>query len=237
GGTVALAKTIMLSVANSGTLRGTGSIRGNVTLSSNSSTIPGNTNIGTLTFGGNVSMNSTATLAMQIAGGSSSCDKLAITGTFTCNGTLNVTLLSGTLVSGAVYQLFTAGTTSGTFAAVNLPTLDAGLEWDLSELYTAGKIKVIPSTGVESLKIRTGVIQNPTNGIFNVYIENAAAASDVVVTDLQGRTVYKSTVSDANDKFRIDLFNQPDGVYLLKVSSENESSNILKLIKASNIRK
>jgi autotransporter-associated beta strand protein len=236
GGTATVNGTVSGLLANSGTVKGTGTITGNSSLANNSVTMPGSTSIGTLTFGGNLSMAASASLNMQVTGGTTACDKLAITGTLTCNGTLNVSLISGTLVSGAVYQLFSAGTILGTFSTINLPTAD-GLEWDLSELYSAGKIKVIQSTGVESLKIKTGVIQNPTNGIFNVFIDNATTASDVVVTDLQGKTVYKSTVSEANNKFKIDLINQPDGVYLLKVLSDNDSSNILKLMKVSNIRK
>ncbi|MFT3753284.1 MAG: autotransporter-associated beta strand repeat-containing protein [Paludibacter sp.] len=237
GGTATINGTVAGLLTNSGTVTGIGSITGNSSLANNSVTVPGGNSIGTLTFKGNLSMTATAALNMQITGGTTACDKLAVTGALTCNGTLNVSLLSGTLTSGAVYQILSAGTTTGTFATVELPTLETGLEWDLSELYTTGKIRVITSTGVESLKIKTGVIQNPTNGIFNVYIENATAASNIVVTDLQGHTVYKTTVSEANDKFPVDLFNQPDGVYLLKVLSDNESSNIVKLIKASNIRK
>jgi len=236
GGTATINGSVTGLLANSGTVRGTGTITGNSSLANTSVTMPGGSSIGTLTFKGNLSMNATASLNMQVTGGATTCDKLAVTGTLACNGTLNVSVSSGTLASGAIYQILSAGTTSGTFTTVELPTLDAGLEWDLSELYTAGKIRVIASTGVESLKIKTGVIQNPTNGIFNVYIENATAAAEVVVTDLQGRTVYKSTFSEATDKFKINLFNQPDGVYLLKASSENESSNILKLIKVSNIK-
>ena len=233
GGTATLAGTVSGLLSNTGTLKGTGTITGTSVMGSNSVTIPGNTSIGTITFGGNVSMNSTAILTMQITGGTTTCDKLAVTGTLTCGGTLDISLISGTLVNGAVYQLFNASTISGTFTTINLPVLDASLAWDTSELYSAGKIKVIPSTGINSPTIRIGVIQNPTKGIFKVFIDNVSTESNLVVTDLLGKTVYESKSILANDKFNIDLLNQPDGVYMLKVISAKENSNQLKLIKVS----
>jgi len=233
GGTATLAGTVSGLLSNTGTLKGTGTITGTASMGSNSITIPGNTSIGTISFGGNLTLNATGSLNMQVTGGTTTCDKLAVTGTLTCGGTLDVSLFSGTLVSGAVYQLFTAGTITGTFATINLPVLDAGLQWNTSELYTTGKIGIIPSTGIESLTIQTGVLQNPTKGIFKININNAVIASDVIVTDLQGKTVYQAKTNENNEKFEVNLTDRPDGVYLLKVISGNETSNPIKLMKVS----
>jgi autotransporter-associated beta strand protein len=233
GGIASLSGTVSGLLSNTGTLKGTGTITGTAVMGSNSVTIPGNASIGTITFGGNVSMNSTALLTMQVTGGTTTCDKLAVTGALTCGGTLDISLISGALVNGAVYQLFNASTISGAFTTINLPVLDASLAWDTSELYSAGKIKVIPSTGINSPTIRIGVIQNPTKGIFKVFIDNVSTESNLVVTDLLGKTVYESKSILTNDKFNIDLINQPDGVYMLKVISAKENSNQLKLIKVS----
>jgi hypothetical protein len=43
---------------------------------------------------------------------------------------LSVTNLSGTPAIGNSFQLFTAGSYAGTFAATNLPALGAGLAWN-----------------------------------------------------------------------------------------------------------
>jgi len=232
GGNLALSGTISGSIANSGTLSGTGTITGSSSLGNNSITIPGNASIGTLTFGNNVSMNNTATLSMQVIGGSStSCDQLSVTGTLTCNGTLDLLVPYGTPILGASYQLFNASSILGIFTTINLTELEKGLEWDTSELYTTGTIKLKAGTGFKIPGIKTGVKQNPTTGIFQIYAENTSSNLNVYVTDLQGRIVYVSKVNENKDFFEVDLTNQPEGIYLLKIISENESSNVLKLMK------
>ncbi|PAW64288.1 MAG: hypothetical protein B9S38_16535 [Verrucomicrobiia bacterium Tous-C4TDCM] len=68
-------------------------------------------------------------------------------------GTLNVTNLGGTLVEGQSFDLFDFdfALSSGIFSAVNLPSLDSGLEWNDSALYTTGVISVIPEPGTPAL--------------------------------------------------------------------------------------
>ena len=230
GGVANISGTVGVQLSNSGTLRGTGTITGNAALANGSLTQPAFTAIGTLTFGGNVTMGASATLSMQVTGGANTCDKIAVTGTLTCNGTLTVSQLSGTFAAGNTYQLFTAGTITGTFVAVNLPTLDAGLQWDTNELYTTGKIKVIQSTGINTPTIKTGVLQNPTQGIFKVTVENVSGSYKMLISDLNGKILRESDEVDTNVK--IDLTNMADGVYLLKITSNGEYSNILRLVKA-----
>jgi len=231
GGTLTLTGTIASSIVNSGTLKGTGTIQGIASLSSNSTVMPGSAAIGTMTFGSNVTMNSSTNLSMQIVGISGSCDKLAITGSLTCNGILDVSILSGTPALGNTYQLFTAATILGNFTAVNLPTLGSGLAWDQSELYTTGTIKIIAATGIKNPTIKTGVKQNPTNGIFQIYTDKTTSNLDVLVLNTQGEVVYRSSVSEKNGLFKVDLTKQPVGVYLLQTISDKESSNVIKLIK------
>lgn len=229
GGTVVHSGTISGSLNSSGTFKGTGTIAGISILGNNSSTLPGNVAIGTLTFGSNLSMTSTAALEMQIT--ATTCDKLAITGAFTCNGTLNVSLLSGTPTDGASYQIFTAGSITGTFTAVNLPNLSAGLEWDVTELYTAGKIKVIKSTGLYQPDFKTGVVKNPTNGLFRIFTDCPSESLNVSVSNLQGQVIYQSEIANTKESFEVDLQNQPAGVYLLRLTAGDKKSDLIKLIK------
>jgi len=234
GGTATVTGTISSVLSNGGTLKGTGTISGAVALGSNSITAPGNSSIGKLNFGGTVTMNTTASLNMEVTGGSTSCDKLvlnATTGILTCSGTLNVSLSSGTFVVGDSYQLFSAPTINGTFTTINLPSPGNSLEWDLSELYTTGTIKIKQSTAVHNPEIKSGVVQNPTTGIFRIYTDKTADNMQVSVSNSQGKIVYQSNVGESDGQFKVDLTNQPDGVYLLKINSDKESSNIVKLIK------
>ena len=58
-------------------------------------------------------------------------------------GTLNVTLLNSfTPMPRQQFDLFDFASDSGTFTAVNLPTLPIGEQWDSSALYTTGVISV-----------------------------------------------------------------------------------------------
>ncbi len=232
GGTLVGSGTITTNLTNNGTVKGSCRINGIATLGNNSVTMPGNTGLGTMTFGSNVTMSGTASLSMQLAGGTSTiCDKLNITGALTCSGTLDVSMAAGTPISGAVYQLFNASSISGKFTTVNLPALTDGLAWDTTELHTAGRIKVAQSTGIETPKIKTGVLKNPTNGLFRIYSDAAASDLNVSVTNLQGRIVYQSYITELGGLFDVDLTNQANGVYLLKVYSDKGGSNVLKLIK------
>jgi autotransporter-associated beta strand repeat len=233
GGVLNLTGTVSSSLNNSGTLQGTGTISGTSTLANSSITIPGNTSIGTLAFGSDVTMDKSATLSMQIVGsGSTSCDNLSIGGILNCNGILNVDLSSGILTNGASYQLFNVkGSITGVFSSVKLPTLDQGLGWDISELYTTGTIKIVTSTGIKNQIIKTGVKQNPTTGIFQIYTDYSASSLHILVSNLQGKMVYESNVNKNGEMFEVDLTNQPEGIYLLKIISDKENSNVVKLIK------
>ena len=57
--------------------------------------------------------------------------------------TLDV-LVSGPLTLGSTYDILNWVTESGTFATVNLPTLDPSLTWDSSKLYVDGTIQIVP---------------------------------------------------------------------------------------------
>ena len=70
------------------------------------------------------------------------------------------------------------------------------------------------------------VYPNPTSGIIHVDIEDSQSVNDVriMLYDLSGKPVAKC------DKGVIDISNQPNGVYVLKVML-NDKVNTLKIIK------
>jgi len=71
-------------------------------------------------------------------------DKVVVTGVLTLDGgELDVLYWDGFVAgAGDVFDLFDWGTLVGTFEEVHLPTLAAGLSWDLSRLYLDGSISV-----------------------------------------------------------------------------------------------
>jgi hypothetical protein len=73
----------------------------------------------------------------------STYDRILTSGNMAFAGTLNVALLGGFMpTAGSIFNLFDWGTTAGAFTAVNLPTLTGGLNWDISQLYSAGELRI-----------------------------------------------------------------------------------------------
>jgi autotransporter-associated beta strand protein len=129
---------------NSGkTLSGSGSINGDFSLNNSAILRPGKNGIGRLTFNGSLTLGVNSTQYFEIQKAGLTNDSVFVSGALVLNGTLTVTNLGGALAAGDVFQLFSAGTFSGSFSTVNLPPLEAGLAWNTSELSTAGKISVV----------------------------------------------------------------------------------------------
>ncbi|MCF7817963.1 MAG: hypothetical protein K9M54_08780 [Kiritimatiellales bacterium] len=135
-----------VGVGLTGTLAGTGSFDGAVTVAGNLT--PGSSP-GTMTFTDSLTLESTATLTLDIAGtGSGEYDVLANDGgdTLTAGGALvfNTTGYSATL--GDSFTVFTnwGGFAASTFDSIAGTDLGGGLSFDTSSLLTDGTITVIP---------------------------------------------------------------------------------------------
>jgi len=113
-----------LTIDSGGTLVATGSIVGNVT-NYGTLTVGSGTAPGSLSITGNYTQDSAAVLNLVLDGTTAGTgySQLAISGTATLDGTLNVSLASGyTPSSGNSFQLLTFGSSSGTFASINYPS-------------------------------------------------------------------------------------------------------------------
>ena len=132
---------------NAGTLGGAGTV-GALTVNSGGTLAPGNSP-GIVNVTGNLILNSGSIIAMELAGAGGTpgtdFDQIAVTGTMTAGGTLNVTALNDfTPAVGQSFQLFNASSIGGTFSAINLPTL-SGATWNTTALYTSGTLSVVTS--------------------------------------------------------------------------------------------
>lgn len=109
---------------------------------------PGAT-IGTMAFGGDVSIGSAATVRMELAGvGGSQHDRITAAASLSLGGTLEVTLAPGfTPTVGQSFDLLDWATRTGTFANVSLPSI-SGIGWNTSQLYTTGVISAISATAL-----------------------------------------------------------------------------------------
>ena len=98
---------------------------------------------------GNVAFSPTSTLIMEIGGTTprSGYDQILSSGALAFDGTLLVTLINFSPAADQSFNLFDWASTSGTFAALQLPALAGALVWNTSQLYTTGVLSVV-SPGV-----------------------------------------------------------------------------------------
>lgn len=133
-----------VTIGAAGTLTGAGSFTG--ALQNNGTYAPGNSP--TLAVLSVFAQGPTGILEVEIAGldRGTGYDALDIAGAASLDGTLAVTFYGGfttaSLAAGDSFDFFNWGSVSGTFAALDLPALGAGLTWDTSALYTTGALSV-----------------------------------------------------------------------------------------------
>jgi hypothetical protein len=69
--------------------------------------------------------------------------------------------------------------------------------------------------------ICSGVYPNPSNGVYNVRINQYTGKVNFQVIDINGRTVYNQTDERFNIERTLNLSSFQTGVYILKVSGDN----------------
>jgi len=150
----------------------------------------------------------------------------------TCGGSLIVTRSGlSPIGAGQTFQLMSAANITGAFTSVSLPILSDELQWNTSALYTSGRISIEQATGITKPELKAGLMQNPTKGLFSVYIENIESQVSVTIHNLQGLLVYSKEVSGMGGAFNVDLSDKENGVYLMKIRSKDNSYQVIKLIK------
>jgi hypothetical protein len=143
GGALAAGGGVLLQ---GGILSGAGSVNADVV---NAAEIDVGTSnaTGVLTINGNYTQTTAGILSVKLGGlgiDNPPNDQLAVTGTATVDGTLNVTLLPDfTANAGDSYQVLTFGVLSGAFATYNLPDPGNGLV--LAPVYTSNSLNLVVS--------------------------------------------------------------------------------------------
>ena len=132
------------AVVNGGTIAGTGTISGATTFNANTILSPGSSSVGTLTFGGNLTLNaaSTNSFAVTTVGGVS--NSVTVSGTLNPNGSV-IKITSGTSLAVGTYTLFNYTGISGSFNAT--PVLDVAPAATASIVDTgSGQINLVVAT-------------------------------------------------------------------------------------------
>jgi fibronectin-binding autotransporter adhesin len=141
-----VASSVATTVATNGTLAGSGTFAGPVTLQAGGTLAAGTASLGTLTINGNLTLNAGSTNLMRISksGATLTCDQITGLPGLAYAGTLTVVATGDALGEGDTFTLFTlaSGAYSGGFGVVNLPSLPSGKSWDLTQLLVSGSIRV-----------------------------------------------------------------------------------------------
>jgi autotransporter-associated beta strand protein len=109
------------------TLKGSGTIVGNLDSPSGTTVIPG-ASVGAITVTGNATLRGTNVMEMSKVSAIYSADLLAVAGTLDLGGTLKLIYSGDNLQTGDTFQLFTAGSFANAFASVTLPVVP-GVTW------------------------------------------------------------------------------------------------------------
>lgn len=123
------------------TLKGGGTVIGGTAVTG--ALAPGE-GIGTLAFSGDLTLAGTAAFELNKSGFTLGADLANVTGLLTLGGVLNITATGDALAKGDTFNLFDAGSFSGSFSAFNLPALGPGLFWDTTKLSVDGSLAVVP---------------------------------------------------------------------------------------------
>ncbi len=117
--------------SNDGIIKGSGSLNTSTTWNNLGTLSPGNSP-GAFNHTGNYTESGTLEIELGGTTAGSTYDVHSVSGTYTAGGTLDVSLIDGFVpATDNSFTIVNAGTRTGNYTTVNLPTLSPGLEWDL----------------------------------------------------------------------------------------------------------
>lgn len=154
--------TVTVGTSSGGTfLGGTGIISGPVTVVAGNTLQPGfdipTNSVGTLTINNSLTLQSGSATIMNIDAQAHACSAVVGMTSVTYGGTLTVNIINGSPEGGQTYQLFGAGSYSGTFdGGISLPTLPSGMSWNTSNLSVNGTISIVTQNGIFNKPVISG---------------------------------------------------------------------------------
>jgi hypothetical protein len=205
------------TLAGGQTLIGDGAVAGNLLASAGSTVAPGGTNsIGTLSVSGAVTLGGTT--IMDVNKTAASSDQVSGATSIAYGGALQLDNLSGTLAAGDTFQLFSAGSYSGSFSSIT-PAPGPGLAWSIS----AGAVTVVSTSGTQpqpkigAISLANGKITlsgqySGTNTSFEVLTTTNIALPAAQWTVLTNGAFAGGSFSSTND-----IGTNADQFYLIKV--------------------
>jgi T5SS/PEP-CTERM-associated repeat protein len=154
-----------ITVRSNTVLAGNGTVVGTVTVLSGSQAFPGAFvgDVGKLVLNTSPVLQGLTLMDISKNGSTLTNDQIQVTAPLSYGGTLFVNKIGPTALSaGDQFSLFSASSYSGSFSAITLPALGAGLTWT-NKLLANGSIQVVSSAGVQF----SSITLSGTNVIFN----------------------------------------------------------------------
>jgi len=137
-------------------------IIGNVTING---ALTNSSLVGSATFSNNLTLTASSTNVFSVSHFVQTGTNLTCLGTLSYGGNLLVNNFGSTLEAGDSFKLFDFTGNPGSFDTLTLPTLDAGLDWDISTLAVDGTIRV-GSTTTSQPQLTSPQLLNGTNFVF-----------------------------------------------------------------------
>lgn len=241
GGTKVMSGEMMINnISGSGTgtgnvqvytdarLSGNGIIDGKLIIDEGGELAPGN-GIGTLTVNNQVDVPSLAFLSFDIDKPGNKSDVLSCTGTLNLNGKLQLNPTPETIfANGDAFKIIN-GTITGMPEEIIPAIPGEGLEWDLSELISAGTLKVKTATGIAKLSLQSEIYPNPVADILHIKLRDAADKIQLSVFNLTGSQVL-AEVYNQTDEIEVNVSALKSGIYFinLKTGLKNYAAKVVK---------
>lgn len=218
-----------VSVYKNATLAGRGTLNGKVTVKNGGTVAAGDTLVMTghnLKLKGGLTVEEGGTVSIPVkvseSGVSTTC-KMNVTGNMAINGaTLNIEFESGkeNVKVGTVFNLFTmtgVKNVSGEgFTSIEPAVPGEGLEWDTSDLFTEGRLRVREASSIDhAVAEETNVWPLKVQGDLNI---STPVRTQVTVFNLAGSVVKQSEACQGNTV--LAMADLSTGLYLVKVGGK-----------------
>lgn len=216
-----LASGSVLTVQSNGTLSGVGTINGATTVQSGGTLGPGDSGIGGIKFASSLTLAGQTVLEISKSGSLITNDLITVTGALSMGGNLIVTNIGATaFADGDSFHVLSAGSYSGSFASMTLPSLTAGLLWDTTKLKVNGTISVASPPGliIPLVTVNAQCGSNPSLG---------ATPSGTAPLSLQWYDINSNTIAGATNS-SLTLSNAHQAVagnYTLRVTNDVGSTS------------
>jgi autotransporter-associated beta strand protein len=215
----------LVTVKSGASLSGTGTVEGPVDIDEGGALSPGNKSIGTLTVKNDVTLKTGAYLAAEVNSLNNTCDKLAVTGQLVLDGILYITEVNAApFKAGNSFKILDAPDCAGQFAEISPESPGENLKWDTTGLSSTGIIKVIYLTEVfeKDAEMSVRIFPNPVTDKLMIIFSGTSKDVEITINDLNGRPLFTSIEKSAS-LLNVDLSSIDPGVYIIKITSENQS--------------